>query len=389
LVEEGYNLVEPRLQRWKKKGRNNKRLKAQLKTQNSKTMASARISFVVLASATVMFATAAPLDASTPPKWVSTAVHHFMPTTAPGAGVLTADGLWNAIRHWDATEGGKAGKFMYGNEKENQYMVAAFLANANQESLQPFTNSSLFDKNYGVSELACNTFVGHCSTDPSKTDPKQCPDTFVQHPSDCTSSWGGTYGLYWGRGALQVTCRKGSGPGGSDFCAAYSDIAKYYSHYISERGWNSSTIELEPWRVALDPTLAWGSAIVYWMGGAGHRCYTCHQWAQIKDLAGTIETINGGWANGEAPLNNNGPNNAQQNRINGFLSVCSVIGLDPKADGWNGLTIADKCPCQRYFNPAIAGGVVNGYCKSSYPSGTCTASTTHLPAGYPFNPSTI
>jgi hypothetical protein len=69
---------------------------------------------------------------------------------------------------------------------------------------------------------------------------------FVQDPTPCNTSWGGDYGeltlpkiqnaescvtlagLYWGRGALQVTCRKGSGPGGSDFCPAYSMMNTYY-----------------------------------------------------------------------------------------------------------------------------------------------------------------
>lgn len=317
--------------------------------------------------------------ATATPSWVEDVVHNFMPVTAPGAGVLSADGLWNAIQHWDASEAGKTRKFMYGTDIENKYMVAAFLANTNRESLHPFTNASLWDNNYGVSELVCDQFVGHCSGDASK-DPKQCEQSFVQDPSDCSTDWGGKYGIYWGRGALQVTCRKGSGPGGTDYCAAYSDVAKYYNDYIKEKGWNSTTIKLEPWHVALDPTLAWGSAIVYWMGSAGGRCYTCHNWAQIKDFAGTIETINGGWANGEAPLSNNGPDNAQQHRIDYFIEACSLLGLDPKADGWNGLTIQDKCPCERYF-------ASSSYCKTKYPDGTCTAAATHLPAGYPFNPS--
>lgn len=48
---------------------------------------------------------------------------------------------------------------------------------------------------------------------------------------------GGEYGLYWGRGAMQVTCRKGSGPGGSDFCPAYSDLNIYYADYLTSKGW--------------------------------------------------------------------------------------------------------------------------------------------------------
>jgi hypothetical protein len=100
-------------------------------------------------------------------------------------------------------------------------MVAAFLANANQESLSAFAGPGQFDQNYGINELACNAFVGVCNGTNS-TDPSACEDSFVQQPSGCTTSWGGKYGLYWGRGALQVTCRQGSGPGGGDFCKAYS-----------------------------------------------------------------------------------------------------------------------------------------------------------------------
>ena len=63
------------------------------------------------------------------------------------------------------------------------------------------------------------------------------------------------------------------------------------------------------------------------------------------------------------------------------MRVCQALGLNPATDGWNGLTVRDECPCQRYFG-------TNGpaYCKEKFPAGVCTAATTHLPAGFPFDP---
>ena len=127
--------------------------------------------------------------------------------------------------------------------------------------------------------------------------------------------------------------------------------------------------------MALDPTLAWGSAIVYWMNNNGHDntgCYSCHQWAQLKDFAGTIEVINGGWGNGEAPLTNGDPSR-QQDRIDGFLEVCALLGLDPVADGWNGVDAGDPCPCERYFSDPST-------CTTPFPAGVCTAATIALDA---------
>jgi hypothetical protein len=182
------------------------------------------------------------------PAWLEAAVHNFMPTSAPGAAVLTAGGLWSAIQHWDIDTPGQQRKFLSDNEVDNKYMVAAFLANTNHESLSAFSDASTFDANYGINELICNGNVGHCLHGQSgdrTTDAGSCPGSFVQSPSDCTTSWGGEYGIYWGRGALQVTCRKGTGPNGSDLCPAYSDIGKYYAGYLAEHGWTLQTIEAE------------------------------------------------------------------------------------------------------------------------------------------------
>ena len=89
----------------------------------------------------------------------------------------------------------------------------------------------------------------------------------------------------------------------------------------------------------------------------------CHQWGKLKDFAGTIETINGGWVNGESPMSHP-PSTRQQNRVNAFLRISVAIGLDPHADGWNGLSISDSSPCERYL-PSTA------YCFEKTPPGTC------------------
>ena len=80
-----------------------------------------------------------------------------------------------------------------GSEKENKYQVAAFLANANQESLSAFAYS--MNPNYGINEIVCNNNVGR--TDPGTGE-------FIQDPTPCSNAWGGEYGIYWGRGAMQV-----------------------------------------------------------------------------------------------------------------------------------------------------------------------------------------
>jgi hypothetical protein len=107
--------------------------------------------------------------------------------------VLTAGGLWSAIQHWDADTPGQQRKFLLDSEVDNKYMVAALLANTNHESLSAFSDANTFDSNYGINELICNGNVGHCRgpLDTDTTDASICPESFVQSPSDCTTSWGG------------------------------------------------------------------------------------------------------------------------------------------------------------------------------------------------------
>ena len=183
---------------------------------------------------------------------------------------------------------------------------------------------------------------------------------------------------------------KNTAADGGDYCKAYSDISTYFGEYFKSQGWAMDVLKIEPWHVAMDSTLAWGSAMVYWMTNTGHDetgCYTCHDWAKLKDFAATIENINGGWGNGEAPLNNNcndesqdKPCNAQQYRINYFLEACEKLGLNPHEDEWNGLTLEDKMPCEKYY-----AGEDGAYCKTQFPKGICTNPETTLPAGYPFS----
>jgi len=326
--------------------------------------------------------------ASPIPEWVESAVHLFMPPTAPGAEILSADGLWNAIEEWDASEKGQEVPFLSDDETKNKYQVAAFLANCYQESLWAFNgigtsrNKNDFDKNYGINEIVCDDHVGYCTENVSETDPAACPDTFIQDPSECESPWGGKYGLYWGRGSIQVTCRKGTGPPATpDFCATYNNVQIFYKDYIAEQGWPANVLQIEPYRVALDSTLAWGAGIIYWMN-SGH-CYSCHQWAQLRDFAGTIESINGGWGNGESPLTNNDADKwyKPQTRITAFLNVTALLGLDVEADNWNGLNLQAKCPCELYFGPGSPALCTNG----GWTDELCFMNTTVLPAGFPFD----
>ena len=70
-------------------------------------------------------------------------------------------GLWQAIHSWDTSAAGKLNKFFSGTEKQNKYQVAAFLGNTYVESLSVFKTSPPFNPNYGISEIACDSHVGH------------------------------------------------------------------------------------------------------------------------------------------------------------------------------------------------------------------------------------
>jgi hypothetical protein len=294
------------------------------------------------------------------PEWVADALYSLVPMDAAVLQILNPEGLWDAIYGWDTSELGSQNKMFYGTVEQNKYQLAAFLANIYVETLVAFLNEvpqGNFNPNYGLNELVCDDHVGFFDDN----------GTFVQEPSPCVDQGGGNYGLYWGRGAIQVTCRVGSAPDGGDFCPAYADLNIYYKDYIESRGWDETTIEREPYHVALDPTLAWGSAIAFWMVNTGHGntgCYTSHQWSKLQDFAGTIETINGGWANGECPLGV-----PQQRRIDAFLIATNAIGLNPRNDGWNGIQISDACPCEVYFDEF--GG--EDLCYRNIPNGVCDA----------------
>lgn len=67
---------------------------------------------------------------------------------------------------------------MWGTEDENKYQLAAFLANANQESLSAFAYS--MDPNYGINEIVCNGNVGYTDADTGE---------FVQSPTECSNNW--------------------------------------------------------------------------------------------------------------------------------------------------------------------------------------------------------
>lgn len=236
---------------------------------------------------------------------------------------------------------------------------------------KPYGNGKL-NPDYDINEIKYDEFVEHCSVNITEFDPTKCAkgDGFVQAPREFTTyrksgAISSEYGFYWGRDTIQVTCHKGRTPDGGDYCPAYSGVGTYFSRYFEAQGWPADVMKTEPWRVAMDATLAWGSAMIYWMTNNGHDdtgYYSCHQWIQLKDFAGTIEVINGGWGGGEAPLDNNcqaridsgdtykdGEYNHQQKRIKYFKQACESLDLDPEADGYNGLSIEDKVPCELYF----------------------------------------
>jgi chitinase len=108
---------------------------------------------------------------------------------------------------------------------------------------------------------------------------------------------------YFGRGPLQLSWN-------FNYCAVGAAIG--------------IDLRADPDRVARDPTVAWQTALWFWMtsGGAGSR--TAHDsMVNGNGFGETIRTINGA-------LECNGANpGAVQSRVNRYRAFCSLLGVDP------------------------------------------------------------
>lgn len=229
----------------------------------------------------ICFAQAASQGA--PPSWLSA---ELAAISRPAANpVFTASGLWSAITAWDAANPGNT-FLVAGDDQASQRMLAAFLGNVAQETGGLQFNVELADGVTPCTLLTCPNYVA------------------------AGSSVG-----YWGRGALQVTCW------GGVWCSAYSDVAKYYGR---------PDIQSDPDVIATNATLAWGSALVFWMtntgaGGLG----PASAWVNKQSFGGTYATINGGLEC--PPQNTYQPPTADPrvaNRIANFYAACAAANVN-------------------------------------------------------------
>jgi len=195
--------------------------------------------------------------------------------------VFSTQGLWDGISQWDAQNPDNT--FFNSDETANEVMLAAFLGNVAQE-----TGGLVF-----ASELAPPDFSSPCTIE----------------SGNCAAD----YGIYFGRGALQVTCWGGT------YCANYADTAEVYG---------ISDMETNPDQVATNPTLAWGSAIVFWMTNEGVGSNgPAAKWPPQNNFGGTYATING--ALECPPANPEGVDDSRvANRIKNFENACAAVGLD-------------------------------------------------------------
>lgn len=86
-------------------------------------------------------------------------------------------------------------------------------------------------------------------------------------------------------------------------------------------------METNPDQVATNPTLAWGSAIVFWMTNEGVGSNgPAAKWPPKQNFGGTYATING--ALECPPANTQGVNDHRvANRIKNFENACAAVGL--------------------------------------------------------------
>jgi hypothetical protein len=291
--------------------------------------------FVVTLSVTLLAVIASPATATTstaPPSWFAPMVQAITSPTGTPNPVFTVDGLWEAISSWDSAN--PSNSFMLSdNISLSQARLAAFLGNVAQE-----TGGLVF-----ATELAPPDYTSPCTI----------------ASGNCSSN----YGIYFGRGALQVTCWGGS------YCSAYGDVAAVYG---------ITDMETNPDQVATNPKLAWGSAVVFYMTNTGVNSWgPAVKWLSKSSFGGTYATING--ALECPPTNTQGVNDSRvANRIKNFYAACAAAELDCSAfvtscptSPQEGTCSLQNWPCQ-WDGDCIGGG---GVCNIAANQGVCAAQT--------------
>jgi hypothetical protein len=186
--------------------------------------------------------------------------------------LYTPQGLCAAIKKWN--DKNPSNLFFGSDQTQNKYQLAAFLGNSAQETGEGKYGAELCDG------------MGGCGT--------AKPGSPCGSEGTCCEK---TYGNYFGRGSLQVTCwqcttacKAGCTPqplpcgNAGCVCANYQDVVT--------QGFISSLSDID--QIATDPVAAWGSGIIYWMSNLGVGSKPATQWVSQQNFGGTYQTINGG-----------------------------------------------------------------------------------------------
>lgn len=241
--------------------------------------------------------------------------------------MFTNDGLYQAINEFDLfASANQKPTFFTDDDTVNKIRLAALLGNVRQETGQLQFNVELAPPAYSQ---PCTIASGLCA------------------PS---------YGIYFGRGALQMTCW------GGVYCSAYADTATFYG---------ITDMETNPDQMASNPVLAWGSAVIYFMTNTGYGNQgPAVNWIAKHSFGGTYATINGGL---ECVENSAGISDTRvSHRIDGFLKACAAANVD--CSGYD-----LKCPplpnCDRCVNNPMLSCGRDSECNrnpwSTGPKDTC------------------
>ena len=182
------------------------------------------------------------------------------------AKLYTTESLLHIINEWDGNASNSNNKFFNStNPINNIRVLASFFAQGQSESL--------FTKNGGGvgNENRCKDYDDYADDSANEYANKKttkCP------------AFNYAYGIYWGRGFLQLTCW------GGNYCSNYENVNDYYKNKNINGVTllpNTTTLKEYPNLVAHNSYLAWGSGLYYFMKQPGLSTKTPIEW---------IKTIN-------------------------------------------------------------------------------------------------
>ena len=178
------------------------------------------------------------------------------------AKLYTTESLLHIINEWDGNASNSGNNFFYStNQINNIRVLASFFAQGQSESGFTKNGSGVGNEN------RCKDYDDYADDSANKQTTK-CP------------AFKYAYGIYWGRGFLQLTCW------GGNYCPNYENVNDYYKNKNINGVKllpNTTTLKEYPNLVAHNSYLAWGSGLYYFMKQPGLSTKTPIEW---------IKTIN-------------------------------------------------------------------------------------------------